>query len=518
MAMSGTAPRHSPRHSPDNLDSPQSRRAVRPVVSSPWNQVVRGESESTAAAPLSPSPPATLVESSPVVPPSLPMDDSSSVAESLDNGTVNTGKRPAWNKPSNAADSEVKPVMGAVSWPALSESTKATIKSSTESPKGGADGSSVSQLQGAGITPSSSQRQVTDNANPNNVVPTRQKSIKRNGPNASFNGGHPQHFAPQGQIAATGFHNTSPKDHIQRSGYVSQSHNVNDHLQQRNSFRNRNGGLHQRVDGTHYHNYGSRREHDRAIQDWNTHRSFNGRDTHMSPRAIPRLMRTPPPPPPPNSAQFIPPSPVRPFAGPVGFPELTHQVIYVAAPPPDSLRGVSFVPPLPPPAMFYPTPDPQLRTKIVNQIDYYFSGENLIKDTFLRLKMDEHGWVPIKLIAGFNKVMELTDNVPLILEALRTSSVVEVQGDKVRRQDDWERWILPASVHPPDVPGSQGLGKFSHDMLLAVQNISEHDDSSDTSQNKSSFGDYYNRMQLSTVEGTSEVGIQGSDHSEDARN
>lgn len=115
--------------------------------------------------------------------------------------------------------------------------------------------------------------------------------------------------------------------------------------------------------------------------------------------------------------------------------------------------------------------------------------------------------------------MELTDNVPLILDALRTSSVVEVQGDKVRRQNDWKRWILPASVHPPDVPGSQGLGKFSHDMLIAVRNTSlEHNDSSDTSQNKSSFGDFNNRLQPFSVEGTSEVGIQGSDHSVDARN
>ncbi|XP_028776620.1 la-related protein 1C isoform X2 [Neltuma alba] len=526
MAMSGTASNHSPRHSPDNVDSPQSRRAVRPVVSSPWNQVVRGESEPTAAAPLSPSPPATLVESSPVVPPSLPMDDSSSVGESLDNGSVpngNTGKRPAWNKPSNGADSEAKPVMGAVSWPALSESTRATMKSSTESPKGGVDGSSVSQLQGAGITPSSSIRQVSDNANPNNVVPTRQKSIKRNGPNASFNGGHQQQSAPQGQITATGFHNTSPKDHTQRSGYVSQNHNVHDHPQQRNSFRNRNGGPHQRGDGTHHHNYGSRREQDRGNQDWNTYRNFNGRDSHMSPRVFPRFMRPPPPPPPPTSGQFIPPPPVRPFGGPVGFP-----VVYVAAPPPDSIRGVPFAPPLPPHAMFFSAPDLQLPAKIVNQIDYYFSGENLIKDTYLRLNMDEQGWVPIKLIAGFKKVMQLTDNVQLILDALRTSSVVEVQGDKIRRKFDWKRWIMPTSV-PPDVMGSQSPGKVSHDMLLAVRNISlDHKTSndavgqldipSDASQNKSSFGDLNNQLQLSTAEGTNEVGIQGSDHSIYARN
>lgn len=32
------------------------------------------------------------------------------------------------------------------------------------------------------------------------------------------------------------------------------------------------------------------------------------------------------------------------------------------------------------------------------------SDENLIKDTFLRGKMDEQGWVPISLIATFKRV------------------------------------------------------------------------------------------------------------------
>lgn len=144
--------------------------------------------------------------------------------------------------------------------------------------------------------------------------------MKRNGANASFNGSHQQQSALQGQIAPTGFHNSSPRGHTQRSGFLSQTHNVNDHPQQRSSFRNRNGGPHQRGDNTHHHNYGNRREQDRGNQDWNTHRNFNGRDTHMPPRVFPRFIRPPPPPPPPNSGQFIPPPPVRPFGGPVGFP------------------------------------------------------------------------------------------------------------------------------------------------------------------------------------------------------
>lgn len=153
---------------------------------------------------------------------------------------------------------------------------------------------------------SSSQRQVGDNVSVNNMAPIRQKPIKHNSSNASSNGGQSQQSAPQVSTAATGSHNSSSKDHIQRSGFVS-----NDHPQQRNSFRNRNGGPNQRGDGAHHHNYGNRRD-----QDWNSRRNFNGRDMHVPPRNVPRILR---PSLPPNSAQFIPPPPMRPFGSHMGF-------------------------------------------------------------------------------------------------------------------------------------------------------------------------------------------------------
>ncbi|KAK7252990.1 hypothetical protein RIF29_37337 [Crotalaria pallida] len=517
--MAITGDHHSPRHSSDDH---QSRRPVS------WNQVVRGESEPDTAAVAAPSSPSEMTV---VVEPSsstaVPVDDSSCSAESSDYGgghNGGNGKRPAWNKPSSSSSSNVAspsevrpPVMDAVSWPALSASSRASTKPESSSSKGLLDGSSsVPQFQGTGNTPSSSQRQVSDNASANNMVPTRQRSFKHNSSNASTNGGHPQHSAPPNSTPATGSHNSSQRDHTQRGGFVS-----NDHPQQRNSFRNRNGGPHQRGDGAHHHNYGNRRD-----QDWNTHRNFNGRDSHMPPRAVPRFIR---PPPPPNSAQFIHPPPLRPFGGHIGFPELAPTVVFVTGPPPppDSLRGVPFMPPMPP--LFFTAPDPQLHTKIVNQIDYYFSNENLVKDTFLRQNMDSQGWVPIKLIAGFNKVMHLTDNIQLILDAVRTSSVVEVQGDKIRRQNDWSKWILPRSVQLPNVAGSQPGGMLNLDMLAEqVQNIALEttnyegleglDVLPNASQHRASFGDLNLPLQLSTSEGTGPVGIQGSDHSISARN
>ncbi|KDP23970.1 hypothetical protein JCGZ_25358 [Jatropha curcas] len=446
---------HSPRHSLSENHNTSRRGGSRvvpsPSTSSPWTQIFRGESDSIAVMPSSPS----------------------------------------------ARDSIMAVAL-------------------TEQPG----------VMGPASPSSSSQKQVSNNANPNSTpnhtVPARQRSMKRNSANTSSNGGTSQPPGSQPLIGEVHSNNPSPRDHSQRN---SQSRSANDHpQQQRNSFR-RNGGPHSRGDGSHHHNYGGRRDQDRSNQDWSSHRNFNGRDPHMQQqRVVPRFMRhPPPPPPPPTTAPFIGPPPVRGFGSPIGFHELGSPVYYVAGPPPDPLRGVPFVAaPLPPHAMYFPAPDLQLHSKIVNQIDYYFSNENLIKDTFLRQNMDDQGWVPIKLIAGFNKVSHLTDNVQLILDAIRNSTVVEVQGDKVRRRNDWMRWIMPPSVQFPNVSVPASPGRSSHDMLAAhVHSISLEETASSHSSGRSqadfhneaflgrSLSDVNSQLHISSAEGSGWVSVQG---------
>ena len=48
--------------------------------------------------------------------------------------------------------------------------------------------------------------------------------------------------------------------------------------------------------------------------------------------------------------------------------------------------------------------------------EYYFSDENLQKDFFLRNQMDEEGFVPISVIANFNRLQALTQDTELIKE------------------------------------------------------------------------------------------------------
>lgn len=67
------------------------------------------------------------------------------------------------------------------------------------------------------------------------------------------------------------------------------------------------------------------------------------------------------------------------------------------------------------------------------------SPENLQKDFYLRRKMDKNGFLSLALIAGFPRVRSLTDNLLLIIEALKSS-------EKVEFSDDSELVSVPSST------------------------------------------------------------------------
>ncbi|XP_066089402.1 la-related protein 1B isoform X4 [Saccopteryx bilineata] len=91
----------------------------------------------------------------------------------------------------------------------------------------------------------------------------------------------------------------------------------------------------------------------------------------------------------------------------------------------------------------YPVEEALLKEYIKRQIEYYFSIENLERDFFLRRKMDEQGFLPISLIAGFHRVQALTTNLNLILEALKDSTEVEIVDEKMRKKIEPEKWPIP---------------------------------------------------------------------------
>nr|VDD41005.1 unnamed protein product [Brassica oleracea] len=442
MASSNN-PNSSSSSSSGSPTAAQSRRPSR-HVSSPWTQIVRGgESVPTiaAAAAAAPSSPQSK-------PPIEPIADASAssveAAAGEEKPEGNAGKKPVWKRPSNggAAASEVGPVMGASSWPALSE---AANKSSSDSLKSLGDvvapsppNGSMSLIQGianASVPASKPVGRANPNPTPNN---SRQRSFKRNGASGSAANGTASQPSGLSSLAESPSHNPSPRGQNQRNGFPSQTHGGSggggaDNVSQRDSYRNQNGNHHQ----THG---GRRNQEQHGNQNWTFSRSFNGREGNAQSQrgAPPAFVRHPPPPP----VQTIPPQfmAAQPFASPLPFPpELASQYY----------QRMPFVAPLSPGPVFYHVQDPPLNIKLQKQIHYYFSEENLIKDTYLRRQMDDQGFVPLPVIAGFNKVAELTDSVQQIAEALQGSPVVEVQGERIRKRYNWQLWLIPQDPSSP---------------------------------------------------------------------
>ncbi|KHN12624.1 La-related protein 1B [Glycine soja] len=338
--------------------------------------------------------------------------DSSDGAE----GNADRSKKLVWNKPSNGVVVETGPVMGAAeSWPTLLASTKGSAKLPPESSSNTViDYGSLSTSPQGPMASQSPQKQATTNAKPNSApnynVPGRQRSMKRVGGSSSTVSDPSQGNFSNPPPPPPPLYTSSHQLAIVIWGYF---------------------GPHPRGDGSYHNSYGSRRDHQDRGNYVNTRDAFVPQP-RMPPRGLPR--HTPPPT---TAAAFVGPQPIGPFAKPIGFPEFYYyQPVTV-----EQFTGMSFFAHSPPPTPFFSAAESPLSNMIVYQIEYYFSDANLVKDAFLRSKMDEQGWVPVTLIADFPRVKSLTTNIQLILDSIRTSAIVEVQGDKLRRLNEWKRWL-----------------------------------------------------------------------------
>ncbi|XP_009414439.2 la-related protein 1B isoform X2 [Musa acuminata AAA Group] len=390
------------------------------------------------------------------------------------NAAGDRGKRPAWNVPANGAI-EVGPVMGADSWPALSASgSRASARSSSlDSLKVLAEGSSTAAPLEPNPNPNLMKSDAISSSSSYNHGPgaPQRPSILSEMPPVGVDKGHES--SPEG-LASTGNSNSDQHKSDEFAPQLQRSSNRRRGGYSGNHRGNYSGGT---GSSSHHGRYGTRHDHDRGGYDWNSPRGFSGRNPH---RSIPLaqqwgqsrpFIRPPPPPPPPAMAQFLSMPPhIWPFVSPMGYPEIPP-IYYLPPPPPDTLGSMPFithqVSPVNPSAMFHPSVDHK-SFMLVKQIEYYFSPDNLCKDSFLRRNMDDQGWVPISLIAGFNRVKQLTEDIPYILDAVQGSTVVEVQGEKIRRRGDWMRWTLSSIPHQYEIASSaQSPRTPDHDSVIA---------------------------------------------------
>ncbi|KAF8406625.1 hypothetical protein HHK36_008715 [Tetracentron sinense] len=124
----------------------------------------------------------------------------------------------------------------------------------------------------------------------------------------------------------------------------------------------------------------------------------------------------------------------------------------------------------------------------------------------------------------------MTNNIQFVLDAVRTSTFLEVQGEKVRKRDKWMEWVLPSSNRVPTVSGPQSQGRPIYNMLTTgiqsatLEEITDHNsrvwhaDPHTEAVLRSSSGELNNQSQTPNGEGTSQVTEQaGPDESPSTR-
>ncbi|XP_038706584.1 la-related protein 1A-like isoform X2 [Tripterygium wilfordii] len=370
-----------------------------------------------------------------------------------DHKEVSGGTKPPWKTP----DAKVTdaPVMGAESWPALSDAQQARPKNPDSTAEIPADGPATAPSPAPVPAPqqgSVGQQKSYGSRNPNSSHKYSSSRHQKLGSQRNTNGGPPlpvplPYHKP---MMAPVFHHMAPPPHIPVSGYgyqpspgpypgVSKTPSVKSGSEAAPPMQvfapPVNVQPTSRGDPNDYVvNFSNRRPNmPESVGPMNhalhPQRAFNPRDSMvqgMGPRAF-------------MGPVFYGPGPGF-MVGP-GFPG--PPVYYLPVSPSGSARGSHrphVVPyPMDPGAPMLSQETLALRANIVKQIEYYFSDRNLPNDHYLISLMDDEGWVPISSLAEFNRVKRMTTNISLILDALKNSSVVEMQGDKVRKRDDWSK-------------------------------------------------------------------------------
>ncbi|XP_029431253.1 la-related protein 6 [Rhinatrema bivittatum] len=115
-------------------------------------------------------------------------------------------------------------------------------------------------------------------------------------------------------------------------------------------------------------------------------------------------------------------------------------------------------------------PDEDLIQKLIAQIEYYFSDENLEKDAFLlkHVRRNKMGYVSVKLLTSFKKVKHLTRDWRTTAYAMKYSNILELneEGRKIRRKD-------PVPVFPSENLPSKMLLIYDLHLLPDLQSVNE---------------------------------------------
>ena len=95
-----------------------------------------------------------------------------------------------------------------------------------------------------------------------------------------------------------------------------------------------------------------------------------------------------------------------------------------------------------------------LAPMLCSQIEHYFSTENLVRDIYLRQRMDVEGYVPCAMLFDFPRVQAMCYSIDYLMAACANSKLIQVdsQNEKVRLRNGWDKWLYPAPDGQMGVP------------------------------------------------------------------
>nr|AFX73007.1 lupus la ribonucleoprotein [Spirometra erinaceieuropaei] len=114
-------------------------------------------------------------------------------------------------------------------------------------------------------------------------------------------------------------------------------------------------------------------------------------------------------------------------------------------------------------------PGDDLSSKILRQIEFYFSDANILKGQFMlkSVKASKEGWMKLSTVAAFKRIVSLTTNEQDVRDALKNSSQVEVSDDGtlIRRKNPlpaWDRLVYTRTIM---------ISSFSQGEVVSVDSI-----------------------------------------------
>jgi len=99
--------------------------------------------------------------------------------------------------------------------------------------------------------------------------------------------------------------------------------------------------------------------------------------------------------------------------------------------------------------------DPAMLAPILSaQVEHYFSTDNLIRDVYLRQRMDKEGWIPCAMLFDFPRVKQLCYSIEFLMASCANSKIIEVSGEheKIRLKKGWKKWLYPGQDGKMGVP------------------------------------------------------------------